>query len=73
MGLLLRNQEQRTRLQTKVAADIEERLTPGRQVQAEVPPPAINENQHKTRMAGVVIAALLVVLVVAVVLSVSRL
>lgn len=72
MGLLLRNQEARSRLQTKVAADIEKRLTPGDQLQMEVPPPAISENQHTTRRAGVTIALLLVVLLVGVLVAVSR-
>lgn len=72
MGLLLRKEDDRTQLQTKVAADLQQRLAATQPVEADTPEPAILADQHRTRMIGMVISILLIVLVAAVVVVVSR-
>ena len=72
MGLLLRKEDDRTQLQTKVAADLQQRLAATQPVETHKPEPAILADQHRTRMIGMVISILLVVLVLAVVVVVSR-
>lgn len=73
MGLFLRQDDQRSDVQQRVAADMQERL---RQKSLENPTetdPAFLENQHTTRNAGMVVIILVVLLVVAVVIYAVRL
>lgn len=65
MGLFLRQNDQRSELQSKVAADLQQKLratslNEGEPVQTES---RFLENQHETRPAGIVIGLLLVVFV----------
>ena len=62
MGLFLKQDTARSELQSKIAADLKERLKQREPLDAE-PEPAILDDQHTTRPAGVVIAVLLLVLV----------
>lgn len=67
MGLFLRQDEQRSEVQTKVAAELQERLRAKAAIeQAEVEPRML-ENQHQTRKAGMIIAILMFVLMIAVI------
>lgn len=61
MGLFLRQDGSRSELQSKVATDLRERLKQ-RQIDTEEHEPTITEDQHETRLAGVFIAILLLVL-----------
>ena len=65
MGLFLRQDEQRSQLQSKVATELQEKM---RRAQLEdLPtdtPPRLLENQHQTRPAGIIIGILLIFLVV---------
>lgn len=73
MGLFLRQDEQRSDVQNRVAAELQERL---RQKSLDNPSeidPAFLENQHTTRKAGMVIIVLVMLLVVAVVVYAVRL
>jgi hypothetical protein len=61
MALFIRQNESQTKLQSKVAADLQDRLKNKADVTAEKPEAAILDEQHKTRGAGVLIAVLLLV------------
>ncbi|HET8689983.1 MAG TPA: hypothetical protein VFL81_00920 [Candidatus Saccharimonadales bacterium] len=66
MGLFLRDDNGRSRLQSKVQADLKERLKDRQELDIEAPEvdPRYLEGSHETRPAGVVISILLVILVV---------
>jgi hypothetical protein len=66
MALFVNREQQRTQLQEKLAADLKNKLNTAN-IKAEDTPPAILENDHQTRPAGMVIAVLLAVLVLAVI------
>jgi len=72
MALFLRQDEQRSRLQEQVAAQMKKRQTEDLDVKADVPEPTILEGQHTTRKAGLVIMVLLILLVAAVVFFALR-
>lgn len=72
MGLFLRQDDQRSDVQKRVATELQERLRQSSLDQPEIDP-AYLENQHTTRPAGVVIAVLLVLLCVALVVYAVRL
>ena len=61
MGLFLRQETDRSQLQSKVAMELRERLQQ-RDLGEGESEPAILEDQHTTRVPGVVIVALLVIL-----------
>ena len=61
MALFIRQDENQTRLQSKVAADLQDRLNSRAKVSAEKPEASILEEQHKTRGAGILIAVLVVI------------
>ncbi|HET7630542.1 MAG TPA: hypothetical protein VFK03_04175 [Candidatus Saccharimonadales bacterium] len=67
MGLFLRDDNGRSRLQSKIQADLKERLKDRQDLDIEAPEvdPRYLEDSHQTRTIGVVISLLLVVLVVA--------
>ncbi len=73
MGLFLRQDEQRSDVQQRVAAELQERLRQQTlENQAEVDP-AFLEGQHTTRKAGMVIMVLMILLIIAVVVFAIRL
>ncbi len=73
MGLFLRQDEQRSDVQERVAAELQERLrkqTLDNQTETD---PAFLEGQHTTRKSGMIIMILMVLLVIAVVVFAIRL
>ena len=60
MALFLRQHEDRSKLQSKVAADLEERLKSREQIKVEKPDSAILEDQHTTRGLGVTVAVIVI-------------
>jgi cell division protein FtsX len=66
MGLFLRQDEQRSEVQTKVATELQERLRAKASIEQREVEPGLLENQHQTRKAGMVIIVLIVILMVAV-------
>lgn len=71
MGLFVNNQGQRTELQTKVAADLQDRLKTKTAIEADKTDPAFLDNTNQTRIAGPIIALLLAVTVIAAVFVLS--
>lgn len=73
MGLFLRQDDQRSDVQQRVAAELQERLRKQTlENQTEVDP-AFLDGQHTTRKAGMVIILLVVFLVISVVVYAIRL
>jgi F0F1-type ATP synthase assembly protein I len=64
MGLFLRQDGGRTELQTKLAAELQDRLKEKAAIEPEKVDPAFLDNQHQTRPAGMVIMILTGVAVV---------
>lgn len=73
MGLFIGQNVKRSELQSKIIADLQQKVqqTSSLEGQAE-PEPAFLENQHETRKAGVVIGLLILVLAIAVVFIITR-
>lgn len=67
MGLFLRQDEQRSEVQQRVAAELQERLRQTALNNKADTDPAFLENQHTTRKAGMVIIVLVALLVIAIV------
>ena len=67
MGLFLRQDEGRSELQSRLAAELQERLKERPDLKADKPDPAFLENQHQTRPAGMVLIVLGVLLVIAII------
>lgn len=67
MGLFLRQDDSRSELQSRIAAELQEKLKTKPDVTQDQPEPAFLENQHQTRPAGMFLMILAVVFVVAVV------
>lgn len=67
MGLFLRQDEQRSEIQTRVAAELQERLRNKPSIEQGETSPAALDGQHETRRAGMVIIVLFALLVLAVV------
>jgi hypothetical protein len=61
MALFIRQDENQSRLQSKVAADLQDRLNSRANVTADKPEATILDEQHKTRSAGIIIAVLVVI------------
>lgn len=66
MGLFLRDDNGRSRLQSKVQSDLRERLKDHQELDIEAPEvdPRYLEGSHETRLAGVIISLLLLILVI---------
>lgn len=62
MGLFLRQDVARSEMQSKIAADLKERLKDRALVPEVEHEPAILDGQHETRPAGLLISILLLVL-----------
>lgn len=67
MALFLRQDEQRSEVQKRVAAELQERLREKNKIVLDDTPPAALDNHHTTRPAGMIIIILMLLLVVAVV------
>ena len=72
MALFLKQDESRSELQQRVAAELQENLKVKPDLTNDKPDPAILDNQHETRLAGKVILVLLALLVVAIILLALR-
>lgn len=72
MGLFLRQDEQRSDVQKRVATELQERLRNTSLPDNSTVDPAFTENQHTTRKAGMVIMVLLLLLVIAAVAFAAR-
>jgi hypothetical protein len=72
MGLFLRQDDQRSDVQKRVASELQERLRERTPIETSDTEPAMLENQHTTRHAGMVIIVLLAVLSIAVVIYAVR-
>lgn len=71
MGLFIRNEDSRSELQSRIAAELQERLREQPSLKAEKVEPAFNENQHNTKPAGIVVLIMVVLLIVAIAIAVS--
>lgn len=69
MALFVNRNEQRSQLQEKIAADLQDKLNSA-SIKADETDPTILENSHQTRRAGMVIMVLLLVLVAALIAAV---
>lgn len=72
MGLFLRQNEQRSEVQKRVATEMQERMRQTSLKEQEELEPAFLENQHTTRTAGMVIMLLVAVLCVAAIVYAVR-
>lgn len=72
MGLFLRQDEQRTEVQQRVANDLKERMRQKSLKERDEVEPAFLENQHTTRTAGVVMIVLVVLICIAVIVFAIR-
>ena len=59
MGLYLRQDEQRSKVQQQVEADLKARLQKAANAQKDESEPTMLENQHQTRWAGMIIMILI--------------
>lgn len=73
MAMILRNQDTRSEVQSKVASELQERLNQTQPVDPKEVDPAFLDNQHTTRRAGPLIVILLLLLLVAVIYVASLL
>ena len=67
MGLFLRQDEQRSEVQKRVATELQERLRQTTPVETGESEPSMLENQHTTRKAGMIIMVLLALLFITVI------
>ncbi len=72
MALFLKQDETRSELQQRVAAELQEKLKVNPDITNDKPDPAILDNQHETRIAGKVILILLALLAAAIILLALR-
>lgn len=73
MGLFLRQEDDRSQLQSKIVADLQQKLKQTAQIEGDdTYEPTVLENQHETRSAGVVIGLLVVVLIGVIVFVIVR-
>jgi hypothetical protein len=72
MGLFLRQDEQRSEVQQRVAAELQERLRQSSLGEPKETEPTMLEGNHQTRLAGMVIMLLLIALFIGVVVFAIR-
>lgn len=70
MGLFLRQEDTRSELQSKIAAELREKLKNQQNTEYEEPEPAFLENQHQTRPAGMILMILGFILAIAIIVFV---
>lgn len=71
MGLFLRQNEDRSELQTRIAAELQEKLRANSIEESDPVEPQLLANQHHTRTAGVIITLLVLILIVVSVVAMS--
>lgn len=67
MALFLRQDEQRSEVQKRVATELQDRLREKTRIETDEVEPTVFDNSHTTRPAGMVIIVLTILLVIAVV------
>lgn len=67
MGLFLRQDENRSELQSRIATELQQKLRDKPDIEQDAVEPRFLENQHETRTAGVVISLLIAALVITVI------
>lgn len=72
MAMILRNKDNRSEIQSKVAADLQERLNQTKPIDHQPVDPAFLDGQHNTRVAGPVIVILLLVLILTILYATTR-
>ncbi len=72
MALFLKQDESRSELQQRVAAELQEKLKTNPDITGDKPDPAILDNHHETRLAGKVILILLALLIIAIIILALR-
>lgn len=72
MGLFLRQDEQRSEVQKRVATELQERLRQPTPVDAGDHDPSMLEDHHETRKAGMIIMVLLLFLFIALIVFAIR-
>lgn len=74
MGLFIAQNEKRSELQSKIIADLQEKVHATSEIEGATkePEPKFLEDQHQTRGAGMFIGLLLVVLAVVIIFIVAR-
>lgn len=72
MGLFIGQDEQRSELQSKIIADLQEKARQNSALEHKDVEPKYLEGQHQTRVAGVIIGALLIVLVAVIIVIASQ-
>lgn len=72
MAMILRNQDSRSEVQSKVAAELQGRLNAQRQIDHKTTDPAFLEKQHGTRLPGVLIVILMLVLLAVIIWAVTK-
>lgn len=73
MGLFIGQNEKRSELQSKIIADLQQKVHQTSALEGEgEPEPKYLEDQHETRTAGIVISLLIVVFVCVVIFLVTR-
>ena len=73
MGMILKNEETRSEVQSKVAAELQERLSQTQPIDHKEVDPAFLEDQHHTSSPGIFIVILLLLLLVAIIWFATRL
>jgi len=64
MGLFIRNTEQESQLQSRITADLRTRSQKTLDIKAKETEPTILEDQHQTRIGGVIIIVLCLIVLV---------
>lgn len=74
MGLFLRQDENRSELQSKIIADLQEKVRGNSSLEGmhTEPEPQYLANQHETRLAGVIISILVIILIVVIIYVASQ-
>lgn len=73
MGLFIGQNEKRSELQSKIIADLQQKVQTTSSLEGEgEPEPKFLEDQHETRTAGVVIGLLIIILAVVIIFMVAR-
>lgn len=74
MGLFIRQDENRSELQSKIIAELQEKARSKAAIEGEPKEvePTMLENQHETRTAGVVISLLVIALVIMIIFIATR-
>ena len=72
MALYLRQDEQRSEVQKRVATELQDRLRDKTKIKTEETDPAVLDGQHTTSSAGMVMIVLFVLLMIAIIVFAVR-